>query len=227
MSTADAKQPARRRTAGTAAAPAQTESAAKASLPRNSLIELITLQWQHEHSDLDLSNFLLAIYFMRIGTLVEQSFDKMCQRMCGISGSDMRVLLALRRSGQPYAKRPTDLYRALLVTSGAITKKIDRLASLGMVERRPDPGHAGGFIVHLTRKGLDIVEKAVVKLANESSIAPAMAHLSDAERAAGNEFCLRTLALMEELVAPDADDADSAPPAPRAGKARRAPRTAK
>jgi len=226
MSTADAKQPARSRT-GTKKAPAQTESAPKASLPRHSLIELITLQWQHEHSDLDLSNFLMAIYFMRLGTLVEQSFDRMCQRMWGISGSDMRVLLALRRSGHPYAKRPTDLYRALLVTSGAITKKIDRLASLGLVERQPDPGHAGGFIVHLTKKGLDVVEKAVVKLANESSIAPAMAHFSEAERAAGNEFCLRTLALMEGLVLPEGDDADNVPPATRTRQTRRAPRGGK
>ncbi|WP_269506424.1 MarR family winged helix-turn-helix transcriptional regulator [Burkholderia sp. IMCC1007] len=223
MSTADAKQPARSRP-GTKTPSAPAESRPKASLPRNSLIELITLQWQHEHSDLDLSNFLMAIYLMRIGTLVEQSFDKMCQRMWGISGSDMRVLLALRRSGHPYAKRPTDLYRALLVTSGAITKKIDRLASLGMVERQPDPGHAGGFIVRLTRKGLDVVDKAVVKLANESSIAPAMAHFSEAERSAGNEFCLRMLALMEELVAPEAADADGAPPP---AKARRAPRSRK
>ncbi|WP_235362761.1 MarR family winged helix-turn-helix transcriptional regulator [Burkholderia sp. A9] len=227
MSTADAKQPTRRRTAGSPAAPTQMEPAAKASLPRNSLIELITLQWQHEHSDLDLSNFLLAIYFMRIGTLVEQSFDKMCQRMWGISGSDMRVLLALRRSGQPYAKRPTDLYRALLVTSGAITKKIDRLASLGMVERRPDPGHAGGFIVHLTRKGLDVVEKAVVKLANESSIAPAMAYFSDAERTAGNEFCMRTLALMEEHVLSEVGDANDAPSDQQTKKARHSPRSRK
>ncbi|WP_080412289.1 MarR family winged helix-turn-helix transcriptional regulator [Burkholderia ubonensis] len=223
MSTADAKQPARSRP-GTKTPSAPAESGPKASLPRHSLIELITLQWQHEHSDLDLSNFLMAIYFMRIGTLVEQSFDKMCQRMWGISGSDMRVLLALRRSGHPYAKRPTDLYRALLVTSGAITKKIDRLASLGMVERQPDPGHAGGFIVRLTRKGLDVVDKAVVKLANESSIAPAMAHFSEAERAAGNEFCLRTLALMEELAAQEADDADGAPPPART---KRAPRSRK
>ena len=134
------------------------------------------MQWQRERSDLDLSNFLLAIYFMSLGTLVEQAFDKMCQRLGGISGSDMRVLLALRRSGHPYAKRPTDLYRALLVTSGAITKKIDRLASLGMVERQADPSHGGGFIVHLTRKGLDLVEKAIVKLADESSIAPAKSY---------------------------------------------------
>lgn len=215
MSTAAPKRPARPRTSKNAM-PAQTEAVKKSALPGRSHIEYITLQWQHEHSDLDLSNFLLAIYFMRLGTLVELSFDKMCQRLAGISGSDMRVLLALRRSGHPYAKRPTDLYRALLVTSGAITKKIDRLASRGLVERQPDPSHGGGFIVHLTKKGLDLVEKAVVKLAEESSIAPAMAQFSEQERAAGNAFCLRALALMEDSLLPNLEEADSAAPKSRA-----------
>ncbi|MGU7770040.1 MarR family winged helix-turn-helix transcriptional regulator [Burkholderia sp. MR1-5-21] len=220
MSTTAKKPPARTRTRKPASSTA-AEAPGGMNLPGKSLIEFISLQWQRERSDLDLSNFLLAIYFMRIGTLVDQAFDKMCQRMAGISGSDMRVLLALRRSGHPYAKRPTDLYRALLVTSGAITKKIDRLAALGMVERQPDPSHGGGFIVHLTKKGLDVVEKAVVKLAEESSIAPAMAHFSDEERAAGNAFCLRTLALMEELVLPGLEEPDQASSKRRAKDPRR------
>lgn len=202
----------------------QMEPARKPNLPGSSHIEFISLQWQREHSELDLSNFLLAIYFMRLGTVIEQAFDKMCQNVWGISGSDMRVLLALRRSGHPYAKRPTDLYRALLVTSGAITKKIDRLASLGLVDRQPDPSHGGGFIVHLTRKGLDVVEKAIVKLAEESSIAPAMAHFTEAEREAGNQFCLKTLALMEELVLPGLDEPDNGSQKSRTKGAARSPR---
>jgi DNA-binding MarR family transcriptional regulator len=206
MSAAVAKQPTPVRTRKKPASATSPESNRKPRLSGSSHIELITLQWQHERSDLDLSDFLLAIYFMRLGTLVERAFDRMCQRLWGISGSDMRVLLALRRGGPPYAKRPTDLYRALIVTSGAITKKIDRLVGHGMVERTIDPAHAGGFIVHLTKKGLDTVEQAVVKLAKESSIAPAMQRLPEEERAAGREFCLRTLALMEELVLPDLED---------------------
>src|SRR5260370_25146036 len=129
MSLAAAKQAASTRTRKEAVSE-RPEPPRNSNLPGSSHIEFITLQWQREHSDLDLSNFLLAIYLMRLGTLIEQDFDKMCQGLWGISGSDMRVLLALRRSGHPYAKRPTDLYRALLVTSGSITKKIGPLASL-------------------------------------------------------------------------------------------------
>src|SRR5260221_10910318 len=142
-----------------------------ANLPGKSFIELITVQWQRERGDLDLSNFLLAIYLMRLGTMIERDFDLLCQQRYRVSGSDMRVLFALRRGGPPYVKRPTDLFKALLVTSGAMTKKVDRLEDLGMVERLQDPGHLGGFLVRLTKKGLHVADEMVEILANESVIA--------------------------------------------------------
>lgn len=170
---------------------------ASVPVPATSLIDLIALQWQRERSDLELDNFLLAIYFMRLGTLVDRAFGRMCVQRYGIAGADMRVLLALRRGGHPYVKRPTDLFRALLVTSGAMTKKVDRLATAGYVERLPDPGHGGGFLVHLTRKGLGVVEEAVEMLARESVLAPAVAQFSKEEFRTGCHFALRTLAAME------------------------------
>lgn len=173
-----------------------------------SLSELITVQWQRERGDLDLQNFLLAIYFMRLGTLVDRAFDRNCQRRYGINGGDMRMLLALRRSGPPYYKRPTDLFRALLVTSGAITKKVDRMVQAGLVERLPDPAHNGGFLVHLTKKGLQVVEETVEWLARESTLAPAMQQFSPEERAAGSRFALRVLSALEHTEAdpPPAED---------------------
>ncbi len=192
-------------------------AAAAQAMPGGSLIELITIQWQRERSDLDLADFLLAIYFMRLGTLVERAYSRMCERRHQISGADMRVLLALRRGGQPYAKRPTDLFRALVVTSGAMTKKVDRLMAHGLVDRLPDPGHGGGFLIRLTRKGLQVVEEVVEYLAKESVIAPAMAQFTPAEREAGSRFALRVLAGLEHagLAEPDPE---SQAPAPRSRK---------
>jgi len=183
-----------------------------------SLGELITLQWQREREDLDLQNFLLAIYFMRLGTLVDRAYDRYCQKQFGINGGDMRLMLALRRSGPPYVKRPTDLFRALLVTSGAITKKVDRLVDAGFVERSVDPSHSGGFLVHLTKKGLHVVEQAIEHLANQSALAPAMARLTPEERKLGSDFALRMLSALEqtEVDAPEEDVA----PAKRAVKRR-------
>jgi len=171
--------------------------AAGASLPGKTFIELITVQWQRERGDLDLSNFLLAIYLMRLGSVIERDFDGLCQQRYRISGSDMRVLFALRRGGPPYVKRPTDLFKALLVTSGAMTKKVDRLASLGMVERVRDPGHLGGFLIRLTRKGVQVADEMVEALAKRSAIDPAMGQFTAAEREQLGRFALRMLTALE------------------------------
>jgi len=171
--------------------------AAGASLPGKTFIELITVQWQRERGDLDLSNFLLAIYLMRLGSVIERDFDGLCQQRYRISGSDMRVLFALRRGGPPYVKRPTDLFKALLVTSGAMTKKVDRLASLGMVERVRDPGHLGGFLIRLTRKGVQVADEMVGALAKRSAIDPAMGQFTAAEREQLGRFALRMLTALE------------------------------
>src|SRR5258708_17785494 len=157
--------------------------AAGASLPGKTFIELITVQWQRERGDLDLSNFLLAIYLMRLGSVIERDFDGLCQQRYRISGSDMRVLFALRRGGPPYVKRPTDLFKALLVTSGAMTKKVDRLASLGMVERVKDPGHLGGFLIRLTKKGGQGADEMGEALAKRSAIDPRVGQVTPTERA--------------------------------------------
>ena len=181
------------------AVPIQAPASAGRESP--SLSELITLQWQREREDLDLQNFLLAIYFMRLGTLVDRAYDRHCQKHYGVNGGDMRLMLALRRSGPPYVKRPTDLFRALLVTSGAITKKVDRLVQVNYVERLPDPSHSGGFLVHLTKKGLQMVEHAVEHLAKHSALAPAMSKLAPEERQRGSDFALRILSALEKAEA--------------------------
>jgi hypothetical protein len=82
----------------TPAVPEESSEDFRAGFPGKSFIELISVQWQRERGDLDLSNFLLAIYLMRLGTIIERVFGRQCDE---ISGSDMRVLFALRRGGQP------------------------------------------------------------------------------------------------------------------------------
>src|SRR5260221_1675000 len=170
---------------------------ARRRLAGKSFIELITVQWQRERGDLDLSSFLLAIYWRLLGTMMEGAFNRLCQRDYRISGSDMRVLFALRRGGPPYVKRPTDLFKALLVTSGAMTKKVDRLATLGMVERVQDPGHLGGVLIRLTKKGFRVADEMVENLAKRSAIDPALGQFTPTEREQVGRLPLRLLVPLE------------------------------
>ena len=166
-------------------------------LPTDGLIHEITRQWQAERPDLDLQNFLLQIYLQRIGRIIESRFGKMCLRRFGVRAQDMRLLFALRRGGAPFARRPTDLFRATLVTSGAITKQVDRLAKKKLVRRLPDPDYGGGFLVQLTEKGLEVSDRASTIVATESFIGPAMAAMKPSERDAAERFCLRLIATLE------------------------------
>ena len=58
------------------------------------------------------------------------------------------VLSALRRAGGPYELSPKALLQQTLVSSGAMTNRIDRLVARGLVERRTDPNDGRGVLVH-------------------------------------------------------------------------------
>ena len=166
---------------------------------RNHLQDIIAT-WTRERPDLDLSNYILAMFVMRLGRVVDDVYDGLCRKRFGISGADMRVLFALRRAGKPYARRPTDLFRALLVTSGAITKQVDRLSKLGFVERLDDPTNSAGVLIALTGKGLKAANTATDHLAKNSPIAPAIANLKPTEREAVRRFVQQMLQDLEETL---------------------------
>jgi DNA-binding MarR family transcriptional regulator len=153
----------------------------------------IATSWARERPDLDPLDYLLPIYLLRIGRIVDRMGDQHWHNSFGLSASEIRVLFALRRSGGDYARRPTDLFRALLVTSGAITKKVDRLQMAGLVRRRPDPTDKGGFLVHLTAKGKQVADQALASLADSSIVSKARLSLSRPERKLLIKLCERIL----------------------------------
>ena len=56
--------------------------------------------------------------------------------MCG------RFLLERCYLWAPYELNPTQLMRATMLSSGGMTKRLDRMAEAGLVERRADPDDA-------------------------------------------------------------------------------------
>jgi DNA-binding MarR family transcriptional regulator len=164
------------------------------------LIDDITSAWKRERPDLDLSDFLLCIYLMRLGRRIDSAYDLICRTEFGISGPDMRVLFALRRSGSPYARRPTDLYMSTLVTSGAITKQVDRLQELGFVERKANSSDQKSVMIQLTRRGLRAADKATEILARQSVISTATRRFSAKDRIAAERIVRLLLGECERVL---------------------------
>ena len=85
----------------------------------------------------------------------------------GLSWETFEIILALRRSGKPFAMKPTELYRATLLTSGAMTNRLDKAEVAGLILRERDPNDRRGVIVQLTPQGLAVAESAVDLYFNE------------------------------------------------------------
>ena len=99
----------------------------------------------------------------------------------GLSIGEFDVLAALRRAGEPYALRPIDLARTLMLSPAGMTSRLDVLEQSGWIERRHDRNDRRSILVELTRRGLELVDAAVTDhIANEQRI---LEPLTDRQRA--------------------------------------------
>jgi len=161
---------------------------------RRSLSELVH-QWEEQRPDLDVTSFRLVGYVMQLAQIFETEFRDLAQNQFGIGPGDLRILMALRRAGEPYALRPTDLFQSLMVTSGAVTKQVDRLVDAGYVKKVLPKGAKRRRVIMLTPKGLRAADFAQENVASSlAGIAPTFASL----RADEVETTLRCLKLLHD-----------------------------
>jgi DNA-binding MarR family transcriptional regulator len=105
------------------------------------------------------------------------------------------VLASLRRGGAPYRLSPTELYVALMRSSGAITHRLYRLERTGLIARVPDPEDGRGLLVELTAAGMALVDQIVpVHLDNERLL---LAALSEREQGMLAELLRKLLLAFE------------------------------
>jgi DNA-binding MarR family transcriptional regulator len=110
----------------------------------------------------------------------------------GLGNGDFDVLASLRRAGAPYRLTPTELTATMMVTSGAVTKRVDRLEKAGLVRRSVAEHDARGRLIELTPRGVEVVDRLVVKhWANEDRLLSAL----DADQRAQLVGLLRLLLL--------------------------------
>jgi DNA-binding MarR family transcriptional regulator len=137
-------------------------------------IDRIVEEWNRERPDLDVSPTQTLQRITRLSMLQAASFADVFARH-GVSFGEYLVLAALRRAGPPYRMNPTKLFNSIILSSGAMTNRLDRLEEMGLVERLPDPNDRRGRLVALTERGRQLVDAAVVDhLANEERLLSAL-----------------------------------------------------
>ncbi len=124
-------------------------------------IDRIVALWREVRPDLDASSTEVIGRLARMEYFITRRVlqDLMTH---DINVGEFDVLAALRRCGAPFQLSPNQLQTMVLISSGALTNRINRLEMSGLVRRSPDPQDRRGVIVTLTEKGLNVINEAVV-----------------------------------------------------------------
>lgn len=163
--------------------------------PHPDSIDAILAQWRHERPDLDTEPLGLVGRLFLVAQLSEARLRE------GLAGYHLQpgwfdILAPLRRAGAPYDLTPGQLMDATMLSSGGMTKRIDRMVEAGLVRRRPDPDDRRGTRVRLTARGKALIDRAIVThIANEERL---LAFLSKADRRSLDRALRRMLAELDD-----------------------------
>jgi DNA-binding MarR family transcriptional regulator len=172
-------------------------------------MEDLKRSWQREYAQLDVSNLPALIRLTRLSAVID-AFQTDLLAPFELTLSDYGVLSTLRRAGRPYALSPSQLYEALGLSSGGMTKILKRLGELELIERIPNPEDRRSIRVRLTARGLSLDDRVFRAMAAASD--RALAPLDRDERAEIDRAISRLLGTFEELTSP----AEEVPPMHRA-----------
>ena len=127
-------------------------------------------QWARERPDLDVSPQAVIARVHRVGARLTEALVEVYAEH-GLTEAEFDILATLRRQGAPYALPAGELAAQTMVTSGAITKRVDRCVAQGWVTRGVSERDGRGRIITLTDAGRTLIDEAfTAHMANEQRL---------------------------------------------------------
>ncbi len=117
-------------------------------------------QWRHARPEIDAEGMALIPRVIRLAHLYNTQMARV-SRVFGLKPGWLDVLSALRRIGSPHQMSATELAQWVLLSSGGMTNRLDRMEEAGLVRRRPDPSDRRGVLVELTPQGREVIDGAI------------------------------------------------------------------
>jgi DNA-binding MarR family transcriptional regulator len=137
-----------------------------------------------------------------IGKYLSRSFDQTLADY-GLNHGEYRLLLRLATRSADNRMSAGDLSRALTLSSGAMTNRLDRLETAGLVRRVADPRDRRGVLVELTEKGKRQIDSAVTEQAAKEI--DSLAVLKPRELSTLNDLLRKVLVSLEVAETPPAE----------------------
>lgn len=124
-------------------------------------VDRVLTQWAKERPDLDVSPMAVIGRISRAEAILDRRIAAILAEYDLLPG-EFDLLAALRRAGAPHRLTVGEMLTSTMVTSGAITNRLNRLVAKDFVTRETDPGNRRSVLVTLTARGLATVNGALV-----------------------------------------------------------------
>ncbi|NOH46921.1 MarR family transcriptional regulator [Vibrio rotiferianus] len=123
-------------------------------------IDRVVSQWAKEKPDLDTEPMAIMGRLMRIAKHMENRVAEVHKRY-DLKMGEFDVLATLRRSGEPYRLTPSELISSMMLTSGAMTNRLDKLEKKGLIDREHSKEDRRSVAVQLTSKGFELIDALI------------------------------------------------------------------
>ncbi|MFJ9737185.1 MarR family winged helix-turn-helix transcriptional regulator [Streptomyces sp. NPDC101166] len=123
-------------------------------------VQDIAAAWERERPGTPVESIGIVTPIWRLAKLLGDDRRRVLTR-AGVDAATLDLLSVLRRSGDPYTLSTRELSRRSLVTAGAISQRVARAESDGLVTRRPGEGRPRTVLISLTQAGHDLIEITV------------------------------------------------------------------
>ncbi len=124
-------------------------------------LDRILEKWRRSRPDIDFSTFEVGTRVLRAAHYLQAGLDRIAAGYGLAHQGDLDVLTQLDLLGP---QTPSMLAQDLLLTSGGMTVRLNRLQGAGLIERKPNPDDGRGVLVYLTPKGRELAQDALVAL---------------------------------------------------------------
>ena len=131
------------------------------------VIDEMLRAWRTARPELDPSPLAVVGRVIVLAKHLERSVDA-ALAVHKLSLGQFDILATLRRIGNDNGMTPTQLLQNVMLTSGGMTSRLDRLTALGFISRKADPDDRRGVVVELTAKGRRVIDAATATRFDEA-----------------------------------------------------------
>lgn len=134
--------------------------------PTNDVMDWIRGRLAELYPGVDSEGYDVAGRIIRLAQKIETTRSQLLASY-DLTAGEFDVLATLRRTDN--GVNPATFLESMVITSGGLSKRLDRLEADGLIERNPDPNDRRGTIIRLTSRGLELIDDVLPKIVETES----------------------------------------------------------